>query len=376
MSGSTGLLLALTPLLQEGSPRAMGLGNELLLQTEANCAVFCLKALNSQYDVKMSAHASLAESPQPIAGGSEGLSVSPARFTSYEASWHPFYDAALTVGFRSSERNTQRLVSGKLVKAVASESREIPLGIALKPGSQIALSAGYSFKKISLTQQQTNTASGRQQTMSAYPHQLSFDAVWQKDDNTGLGVSYKAAALSTLEFDSGGASESASVVNFVKPQWAEPQEFTLSVARFTSFEPPSGVVVGPFENIFHGSLSVVSWESGRPVSYSALASQSASKDGWNLTGGVSSADDAFVFNTLDPNISLSAGLESLWFRGTFGSISSMTHVRINHIATHAEQNQLQGGFGLALSTKFLGIQAASIWRNSQTGFAMGLSSFL
>ncbi|MEY2988840.1 MAG: hypothetical protein RJB13_2361, partial [Pseudomonadota bacterium] len=119
-----------------------------------------------------------------------------------------------------------------------------------------------------------------------------------------------------------------------------------------------------------------SWETGRPVSYSALASQSASKDGWSLTGGVSSVEDLFVFNTLDPNISMSAGLESLWYRGQLGSIASMTHIRVNHIATQSEQNQIQGGFGFALSTKYVGIQAASLWRNSQTGFAMGLSSFL
>ena len=376
MAGSTALLLALTPLLQEGSPTAMGLGSEQLLQTETHCAVFCLKALNSQYDVKMSGHASLAESPQPMPKGSENLSVSTARFNSYEASWHPFYDAAVTVGFRTSERMTQRNVSGKLVKSVSAESREIPLGISLKPGSQIALAAGYSLKKISLTQENLNTATRQSQTMSAYPNQWSLDAVWQKDEQTGLGISYKAPARSTLEFASGESKGGASVLSFVNPQWSEPQEFTLSLARFTAFEPPPGIVVGPFDNIFHGSLSVVSWDSGKPVSYSALASQSASKDGWNLTGGIASAADTFVFNTLDPNISLSAGLESLWYRGAMGSISSMTHIRVNHIATQAEQNQLQGGFGFAISTKHVGLQAASLWRNSQTGFAMGLSSFL
>lgn len=376
MAGTTGLLLALTPLLQEGSPTAMGLGSEQLLQTETYCAVFCLKSLNSQFDVKLSAHASVAQSPQPITSGIEGLILSPARLNTYEASWHPFFDAAVTMGYRSSNYTTRRVMNERTVKKVSADSAEIPIGISLKPGSQISLAAGYSINKVTLTQENSIAATRQTQAMSTYANQWSFDAIWQKDEFTGLGVSYKSASKATLKFASDETSGATSVLNFVSPDWAEPQELTISLARFTSFEPPRGVVVGPFENIFHGSISVVSWESGRPISYSALASQTASKDGWNLTGGADAAADLLVFNTLDPNISLSAGLESLWYRGPLGSISSMTHLRVNHIATQSEQNQLQGGFGFALNTKYVGLQAASLWRNSQTGFALGLSSFL
>lgn len=376
MDGATGLLLALTPLLQEGSPTSMGLGNELLLQTETACAAFCLKALNSQFDVKMSAHASLAESPQPDYVGTEGLNLSPTKFNTYEASWHPFYDVAVSIGLRSSERKTDRLLSGKTVRSVLAESRDIPIAVSVKPGSQVALAAGYNIKKMSLTQVSSNFATTQGQTMSAYPNQWNFDAVWQKDESTGLGISFKSAARDSLEFSSESASGVNSVVNFVNPEWAEPQELTFSLARFTAFKPPSGIVIGPFENIFHGSISVVSWETGKPVAYSALATPSAGKDGWSLTDGITGTADSLVFNTLDPNVSLSAGLESLWYRGTLGSITSLTHIRVNHIATRAELNQLQGGFGFSVSTKYFGLQAASLWRNSKTGFAMGVSSFL
>jgi hypothetical protein len=377
VSSTAGLLLALTPLLHESSPAAMGLGNELVLQSDAACAAFCLKSLNSQFDVQFSAHASMAESPQQGVVPSEGFILSPTQFKTYEASWHPFYEAAVTLGYRNSERQTERLVGGKTVRRVTATKREIPIAVSLKPNSQLALAAGYNFKKTEISQDSSRFNTNSNQTMTASPSQWSFVAIWQKDDVTGIGLSYKSAVLAEMT----PSSDTESTINaasrkFVNPRWTEPQEITVSLARLTSLKPPDGIVVGPFENVFHGSISVVSWESGRPVTYSILAAPAVANDGWSLTEGPSAASDEFAFNTLDPNISLSAGLESLWYRNRFGSVTTLTHIRINHIATRAEQNQLQGGFGFSINTKHFGMQAASLWRNSQSGFSVGVSSFL
>jgi hypothetical protein len=163
--------------------------------------------------------------------------------------------------------------------------------------------------------------------------------------------------------------------SLLKPKWSDPQEVTASMAHYTSLKPPDGIVFGPFENIFHTSLSVATWEKGTPVAYSALASGSVSKEGWSLTDDGKQTQE-FNFNKLDPNISASAGLESLWLRKSFGTVSTYTHIRINHIATQSELNQWQGGFGLSISGPYLTLRGSSLWRDSESGYAFGLSASL
>ncbi|MEN9529853.1 MAG: hypothetical protein RI932_1726 [Pseudomonadota bacterium] len=373
MASVTALLLALTPLTHEASPTALGLGNEQLLQTEGACGTFCLNSSNAHHDVKASAHASIALIPQQNSTGADGLKLSPTRINTYDVSWHPFYDFAAAAGYRFSSRTTERSSTNKTIRRIAAELTEIPVALSVRPSEPFSLGVRYVFRSVQLSQENFNNPNSRPGTMSAQPNRWGIDAVWQKDEATGIGLSYLAPTR--LAMESSQSTRTQSILQAPNPSWTDPQEFTLSLARLATFSPPAGVTFGPFENVFHGALSVVTWEAGKPVSYSALASSSVSKDGWSLTdNGQQTAE--FRFDTIDPSMSLSAGLESLWMRGALGSVSTYTHVRLNHIASQKEQNQWQGGFGVGLNSRYVSLQAASLWREKESGFAMGISSSL
>ncbi|MBM3383126.1 MAG: hypothetical protein FJY29_11890 [Betaproteobacteria bacterium] len=373
MASATALLLALTPLTHEASPTALGLGNEQLVQTEGACGTFCLNSSNAHHDVKASAHASMALIPQQKSSSSEGLKLSPTRINTYDISWHPFYDFAAAAGYRFSSRTTERTATNKTVRRISAELTEIPVALSARPAEPFALGVRYVFRSVELSQENFNNPSTRPGTMNAQPNRWGVDAVWQKDEATGIGLSYLAPTQVAMNSSKSNRSQSAFMAP--DPSWTDPQEFTLSLARLAAFSPPPGVTFGPFENVFHGALSVVTWEAGKPVAYSALASSSVSKDGWSLTDNGSQTAE-FRFDTIDPSMSLSAGLESLWLRGTLGHVSTYTHVRLNHIASQKEQNQWQGGFGVGLSGRFVSFQAASLWRENDSGFSLGISSSL
>jgi hypothetical protein len=373
MASATALLLAFIPLTHEASPTALGLGNEQLVQTEGACGTFCLNSSNAHHDVKASAHASMALIPQHKGTSDEGLQLSSTRINTYDISWHPFYDIAAAAGYRTSSRTTERKSTNKTVRRITAELNEIPVAISARPSEPFSLGVRYIFRSVALEQQNFNNPSSRPGTMSAQPNRWGVDAVWQKDELTGIGISYLAPTMVTM--DSSKATRSQSTLLTADPRWTDPQEFTVSLARLATFSPPAGVTFGPFENVFHGAMSVVTWESGKPVAYSALASSAVSKDGWSLTDNGQQTSE-FRFNTLDPSLSLSAGLESLWLRGALGSVSTYTHVRLNHIASQKEQNQWQGGFGVGLNSRFVALQASSLWREDESGFALGISSSL
>lgn len=373
MATATALLLALVPLTHEASPAALGLGNEQLIQTEGACGTFCLNSSNAHHDVKASAHAAMAQIPQQKSSADGGLKLSPTKIRTYDVSWHPFYDFAAAVGYRSSLRSTERPAASKSARRIEAQLNEIPVALSARPAEGFSIGARYIFRTIELSQDSPNNPSTRPGIMSAQANRWGIDSVWQKDELTGIGVSYLAPTLVSMASNNSNRVQSLS--SNPNPRWTDPQEFTLSIARLATISPPPGVTFGPFENVFHGALSVVTWEVGKPVAYSALASTAVSKDGWSLTDNGTQTGE-FRFDTLDPSMSVSAGLESMWMRGTIGSVSTFTHVRINHIASQKEANQWQGGFGVGLTTRYVALQASSLWREKESGYALGISSSL
>lgn len=371
MASSASLLLALTPFTHEASPLALGLGNEQLVQTEGACGSFCLSSSNSNFDIKGSAHAATAVVPQQTDQSQEGLSLSPTKVNSFGMSWHPYYDFATFAGYRSSNRSTERELAAKAIRRIRVVSDDIPLGFSARIGESFSIGGRYILRRIEVNQDALTNTSVKTETLVADPNRWAVDALWQKDDHTGFGVSYTAPTAASMT----RRNQAQASANIALPRWTDPQEFTASIAKLSIMKPPDGIVFGPFENVFHGTFSVVTWESGKPVSYSALASATASKDGWSLTdNGTQTAE--FRFDTLDPSLSLSAGLESLWLRNSIGSLSTYTHIRMNHIASQSETNQWQGGFGFGLNSKILSIQASSLWKEDNSGYAIGVSSSL
>lgn len=373
MASSAALLLALTPLTHEASPLALGLGNEQLLQTEGACGAFCLNASNAHHDVRASAHASTALVPQQMATSRDELKLSPTKITTYDVSWHPYFDVVAAAGYRSSTRSTERSIGSKTVRRMTASTTEIPAAFSTRLAESFSLAAQYVFRTIELKQENLANSASKLDSMSAQPNRWGANVVWQKDDLTGIGISYLAPTSLLMKLKNG--ARPYNTLSVAVPRWTDPQEFTASFARFSAIQPPEGVVFGPFENVFHGAMSIVTWESGEPVAYSALASSAVSKDGWNLTDSGAQTEE-FRFNTLDPSVSLSAGLQSLWARNSIGSISTYTHIRMNHIASKKEQNQWQGGFGIGITSRFITLQASSLWREKESGYALGLSSSL
>lgn len=373
MASSVALLLALTPLTHEASPLALGLGNEQLLQTEGACGTFCLNASNAHHDIKASAHASMALVPQQMATSSDGLKLSPTKINTYDVSWHPYFDVVAAAGYRSSTRSTERSTASKTVRRITASTTEIPIAFSTRLAESFSFATKYIFRSIEVKQENLANSASKLDSMATQPNRWGADVVWQKDDLTGIGISY-LAPTSLLMKSKNGVSP-YSTLSVAVPRWTDPQEFTASLARLAAIRPPDGVVFGPFENVFHGAVSIVTWESGEPVAYSALASSAVSKDGWSLTDSGAQTEE-FRFNTLDPSVSLSAGLESLWARSSLGAISTYTHIRMNHIASKKEQNQWQGGFGVGITGRFVTLQASSLWREKESGYALGLSSSL
>lgn len=374
MAALTALWIALTPLTNEASPVALGLGNEQLIQTETSCGNFCLNASNANFDITASAHASVAVIPQQFSNSSgEGLKLSPTQIKTYDLSWHPKYNLSAAAGFRTSERSTERANSGRTVRRITASTMEIPLSVSARPLDTVSLGLRYVLREVNLKQENLINPVARTATMMTQPHRWAVDAVWQKNDQTGFGISYVAPTATSMSAET--TANPTATPSHLTPKWSDPQEVTASMAHYTSLKPPDGIVFGPFENIFHTSLSVATWEKGTPVAYSALASGSVSKEGWSLTDEGKQTQE-FNFNKLDPNISASAGLESLWLRKSFGTVSTYTHIRINHIATQSELNQWQGGFGLSISGPYLTLRGSSLWRDSESGYAFGLSASL
>jgi hypothetical protein len=362
-------MLAFTPFSSDATPAALGLGHELLIQTENSCGTFCLGSSNAHLDVLMNAAISQAQIPQPKARIDQSIQLTPVRITTLDASWRPRDAFGIAAGYRSTQRSTQRSSGEKTIKELEASSRDIPISIMTRLSESFSIAGRGIIRSIELQQKNAAGTTGRNETYKASPHRWSVDGLWQKSEATAIAVSYVAPTNSTMTSD--GASKEAKT-KFPAPKWTDPQEFTLSMAHFSSFRPPDGVTFGPFENVFHASLSALTWETGRPVVYAALASTAATKDGWNLTDNSDQIRD-FVFNVLDPSMSVSAGLESTWMRIPLGSVSTMTHVRLNHVAAQREATTVQGGFGVSFSNQSFSLQASSLWRDDDAGYALGLS---
>lgn len=369
MASPAVLMLAFTPFSSDATPISLGLGHEQLIHTETACGSFCLNASNAHFDVTMNAIVSQAQLPQKKSKAEPSLNMSPINVSTFDVSWHPMFDAVVGAGYRTTSRTVERKSDDKTLKRISASSREIPLSVAAKPAESFAIAGRVIVRNIELKQESPAVSAKRSETYSVSPHRWSADALWQKSESTGYALSYVSPTIKqmTITPSSGGSQSTA-------PQWTDPQEFTFSLAHFTSMRPPDGVTFGPFENVFHASATVATWESGRPMAYAALATSSASKDGWNLTETTSAQIQEFSFDTLDPSIAASAGLESTWMRTGLGSVSTFTHVRLNHLASRRDSTDWQGGFGLGFSTQFLSLQASTLWRDQDAGYAIGLSS--
>ncbi|MEN9825576.1 MAG: hypothetical protein RI953_1321 [Pseudomonadota bacterium] len=370
MASPTALMLAFAPLFGDATPAALGLGQENLIQTEISCGSFCLNSANAHFDVAMNAGFSKAQLPQSKSKLDSSLNLSPISVTTYDFSWHPFYDFVVGAGYRTSSRSTERSLAGKTVKRVIANSRDIPVSIAARPAESFSFAVRGILRNIEVSQENPNTPGLKSGVYSASPHRWSMDALWQKNESTGYALTYLSPSRKTMTNTSVASTSSATAL---APSWTDPQEFTFSMAHFSSFSPPDGVVFGPFENVFHASLTTVTWESGKPVAYAALASNSVGKDGWSLTDNTSQTQE-FIFDQLDPSLSGSAGLESTWLRTSLGAISTYTHFRFNHIATRKNSSGWQSGFGLGFSNRYLSLQASTVWREEDAGYAFGISS--
>lgn len=368
MATPIALMLAFSPFTNESSPVALGLGHEFLIQTETTCGSFCLGASNAQFDSTFNANFSQAQVPQAQPTQEATLTVQPIQVRTFDVGWHPFNDVVLGVGFRTTTRSAERKNSNKVAKRLSASTREIPVSAAIRPGESFSVGGRLILRNVELQQSEPANFGAKSSTFSASPLRWSVDALWQKSDATGFGVSYTAPTIKKM---TGGTP----ALSATTPQWTDPQEFTFSMAHFTSMRAPDGITFGPFENTFHASLSTVTWESGKPVTYAALASSAASKDGWSLTD-TSGQTQEFIFDTLEPSLSASAGLESVWMRSALGHLSTYTHVRLNHLATRKDSTAWQGGFGLGFSTRYVMVQASTIWRDQDSGYAFGLSSSL
>ncbi len=366
MANAAALMLSFAPLMGDATPSAIGLGHEMLIQSENSCGSFCLGSSNANFDVTMNALFSTARIPQQRPKTDSSISVSPIDVTTFDLNWHPFYDFALGSGYRTSVRSSERSIAGKNVRRLTATALEIPISVAARPAEPFSLAGRVMVRKIELKQDYSGSTANKTEAFTVSPHRWSIDGLWQKTESTAYGISYTSPARKTMT-----AAQSSSAIQ--APIWTDPQEFTFSMARFASMRPPAGVTFGPFENVFHLSVSSVTWESGTPVAYTALATGSAGKDAWNLTGTTGQTQE-FVFNTLDPSLSASVGLESTWMRNSIGSISTFTHVRLNHLAAKKDSTGWQGGFGLGLSSRYLSLQASTLWRDEDAGYAVGLSS--
>ncbi|MFZ9520224.1 MAG: hypothetical protein ACO3A4_07090 [Silvanigrellaceae bacterium] len=370
MASPTALMLAFTPLFGDGTPAALGLGQENLIQSDNACGSFCLISSNANFDVAMNAGFSKAQLPQAKPKLDSSMSSSPISISSYDFSWHPFYDFVVGAGYRTSLRSTERNSGGKTVKRVIVDARDIPVSIAARPTEIISIAAKAIIRNVEIKQENPNNPGLKAGVYSAAPHRWSIDAILQKSESTAYALTYLSPTRKTMTNAVGTGSASGSTL---APSWTDPQEFTFALAHFSSFRPPDGVVFGPFENVFHASLTTVTWESGKPVAYGALASSSVGKDGWSLTDN-SSQNQEFIFDQLDPSLSGSAGLESTWLRTSIGAISTYTHLRFNHVATRKNTSGWQSGFGLGFSNRYLSLQASTVWRDEDAGYAVGISS--
>lgn len=375
MTGAVPLMLAFAPLTGDATPSALGLGHELLIQSEQSCGSFCLGSSNSHFDVTLSVNAAQARIPQPPPNVENAVRVSPVNVSTVDVSWHPFYDFALVSGYRISERSSEKIIAGKNTRRLDAALLEIPLSVSARPAETFSLAGRVTLRKIELSQTNSASASAKTESFTAMPHRWSVDALWQKSENSGYAVSYTSPSQKSMTKGQTQSATAASARPATAPIWTDPQEFTFSMARLAAITPPEGVTFGPFENIFHLSVTAATWESGRPVSYIALAAGSDGKDPWNLTGPASRTAE-FVYDTLDPSLATSAGLESTWMRNSFFTLNSFTHVRLNHLAAKQDSTVWQGGFGLGVTTRYLSLQASTIWRDKDAGYAMGLSSSL
>jgi hypothetical protein len=375
MTTAASLILAFAPLSGDATPTALGLGHELLIQSEQSCGSFCLGSSNSHFDILLNANLSQAHIPQPAPKQENSIRVSPVEISTFDVSWHPFHDFAVGSGYRTSRRSSERNVAGKRTRLLAASTLEVPLTVSARPSESFSLAGRVTFRKIELKQTYMATAAAKTESYSSTPHRWSVDALWQKSENTGYAVSYTSSAEQSMTAIPASGSSLTTSKSTKTPKWTDPQEFTFSMARLASIQPPKGVTFGPFENIFHLSVSSATWESGSPVAYAALTSGTDGKDPWSLTGPADQTQE-FVFDTLDPSLATSAGLESIWMRNRFLTLSTFTHVRLNHLAAKQNSTAWQGGFGLGLSTRYFSLQASTIWRNQDAGYAFGLSASL
>lgn len=372
MASPVPLMLAFTPLSSDASPVALGLGHDHLVRTENACGSFCLNSSNAFFDLNFNAILSRTQLPQPQPRVESSLSVSPITATTFDVSWHPFYDFVLGSGYRTSQRTSERSSGGKVVKRLTASAQEIPISVATRPSELFAIAGQAIIRNVELKQNRFSNSNVQGETYSASVHRWAADLLFQKSEATAYGISYVSPTLQKMTLRGQDVSSANAAT---APQWTDPQEFTFSMAYFSSFRPPNGVTFGPFENVVHFSFTAATWDSGKPVAYAALASQSSSKDGWSLVD-TSGQTEEFVFDTLDPNMAVSLGLESTWMRTAIGTASTLTHVRLNHLAAKRNTTQWQGGFGLGFSTKYFSLQASTLWRDEDAGYAIGLSSSL
>lgn len=370
MATPAALMLAFSPFSGDASPSSMGLGHELLIQTENACGAFCLSSANVQFDNTLHASFSQAQAPQKRALADASIATKPIDVTTYNVSWHPFYDAVVSTGYRSTARSAERSTAGKVVKRMRASTQEIPLSVATRPFEGFSIGGRFVVRNIELKQETTAGALGKSDSCTVTANRWSADALWQRSESTGYGVSYISPTLNPMKAKS---SNSAILASAATPKWTDPQEFSFSLAHFSSITPPVGVTFGPFENVFHASVSAVTWETGSPTTYAALVTTNVGKDGWNLND-TSGQTNEYVFDTLDPSLSASAGLESTWMRTALGSLSTMTHIRLNHLAAKTDSTGWQGGFGISLSTRYVSLQAATLLRDEDAGYAFSLSS--